>query len=119
MPETLTVRDPFLGKDVEISSRLVDRLRGKYAMGPITPSGEPEFGWRIFETPQIQKDAAARIEQLEAAVRWACGEIADADGKWFGDHEPFGERRPKPFWWRTPLRRLAGLDDEQKPQEGT
>lgn len=61
------VFDPFMNKTVEISSRLTDRLRGKYAVGPTLPNGEPEFGWRQHETPPIQHEAADRIESLE---RW-------------------------------------------------
>lgn len=77
MPKTRTVRDPFLGQDVQVGDRLVDRLRGRYACGPMTSSGEPEFGWRTFETPPIQKNAADRIEQLEAALREAREAIND------------------------------------------
>lgn len=63
-----TVFDPFLNKDVQVSDRLVDRLRGRYACGPTLPNGEPEFGWREFQTPPIQHEAAARITELEATV---------------------------------------------------
>lgn len=63
-----TVHDPFEGKDVQISDRLVDRLRGKYASGPHLPNGNPEFGWRQFQSPPIQHEAAKRIEELEARV---------------------------------------------------
>ena len=66
MSETRTVHDPFVGKDVQISDKLVDRLRGKYASGPHLPNGKPEFGWKQFEAPPIQHEAAARIEALEA-----------------------------------------------------
>lgn len=68
MTETRTVHDPLLGKDVQISNALVDRLRGKYASGPTMPNGEPEFGWRHFETAPIQHEAAAEIERLRAAL---------------------------------------------------
>ena len=68
MAEMRTVHDPFHGKDVQISDRLVDRLRGKYASGPHLPNGNPEFGWRQFQSPPIQHEAAARIEELEAAL---------------------------------------------------
>lgn len=61
-----TVHDPFVGQDVQISDKLVDRLRGKYACGPHLPNGNPEFGWRQFQAPPIQHEAAARIEELEA-----------------------------------------------------
>lgn len=68
MSETYTVHDPFLGKDVQISNRLIDRLRGKYASGPHLPNGNPEFGWRQFQAPPIQHEAAAVIEALVKAL---------------------------------------------------
>lgn len=68
MSETRTVHDPFLGEDVEVSNKLVDRLRGKYAQGPMLPNGEPEFGWRQFQTPPIQHEAATEIERLQAML---------------------------------------------------
>ena len=46
--------------------KLTDRLRGKYEVGPHLPNGEPEFGWRQFETPQIQHEAADEIERLQS-----------------------------------------------------
>lgn len=63
--DTRTVHDPFLNKDVEVSSRLTDRLRGRYASGPTMANGEPEFGWREFPTPPVQHEAAAEIDRLE------------------------------------------------------
>jgi hypothetical protein len=66
MTETRTVYDPFLGKEVEVSHNLVDRLRGKYACGPTMTNGEPEFGWRQHEAVPIQVEAAAEIELLRA-----------------------------------------------------
>lgn len=68
MTETRIVHDPFLGKDVEISAKLVDRLRGKYASGPIMPNGEPEFGWRQFQTSPINHEAAHEIERLNIEI---------------------------------------------------
>jgi hypothetical protein len=62
---THTIRDPFTGQDVKISDRLTDRLRGRYAIGPLQPNGEPEFGWRQYETPPVQHEAADRIAALE------------------------------------------------------
>lgn len=72
---TRTIHDPFLGKDVQVSNRLTDRLRGKYACGPLTENGEPEFGWRQHEVPPIQIEAAAHIEVLEASLRPALVEL--------------------------------------------
>jgi hypothetical protein len=66
---TRTVHDPFTGKDVQVSDRLTDRLRGRYARGPTMPNGEPEFGWATHEVPPIQIEAAAHIEALEAALQ--------------------------------------------------
>lgn len=85
MSETHTIHDPFLGKSVQVSDCLVDRLRGHYAMGPHLPNGKPEFGWRQFQAPPIQHEAAAEIERLEAdndRLRLALEEIiqhADLD----------------------------------------
>lgn len=76
MSETRTVHDPFLGQTVEVSNRLVDRLRGRYASGPMLANGEPEFGWREFQVPPIQHEAAAELERLEKMVyvpgQWRC-----------------------------------------------
>ena len=87
--ETRTVHDPFLNKDVQVSNRLTDRLRGRYANGPTLANGEPEFGWREFPTPPIQKEAAAEIErltienwQLKGALGYAVpGDIPQGDFK--------------------------------------
>jgi hypothetical protein len=57
-------------------------------------------------------DASAKLKRMEDAIRWVCGEIADADGKWFGDHEPPVKPWQRPFWWRTPLRKLSGIDEQ-------
>lgn len=80
--ETRTVHDPFTARDVQISNRLVDRLRGKYASGPHLPNGNPEFGWRQFQAPPIQHEAAERIETLETLLREMCmyGDIQTVEG---------------------------------------
>ena len=69
MTETREAFDPFEGKTVQIRNDLVLRLRGQYACGPTLPNGEPEFGWREFETPPIQHEAAAEIERPRAALK--------------------------------------------------
>lgn len=76
---TRTVHDPFAGQDVQISDKLTDRLRGKYACGPHLPNGNPEFGWRQFQAPPIQHEAAERIERLETALRIIAGREQCAD----------------------------------------
>lgn len=68
MSDTRKVFDPFLNKEVEVSARLVNRLRGRYAVGPTLANGEPEFGWRQFEVPPIQEEAAGVIEALETTI---------------------------------------------------
>jgi hypothetical protein len=69
MSQTRTVHDPFLNQDVQVSDRLTDRLRGRYANGPTMPNGEPEFGWREFPTPPVQHEAAAEIDRLRRPFR--------------------------------------------------
>lgn len=66
--ETRTMHDPFLNREVKISDKLIDRLRGRYACGPIMPNGEPEFGWREFEVPPIQHEAASALEAKDAEI---------------------------------------------------
>ena len=58
-----------------MSDEIVNRLRCRYASGPII-NGEPEFGWRDFGGPveklmlptPIMKEAADEIERLRAEV---------------------------------------------------
>lgn len=78
MSDAHTVFDPFIGVDVEVSCKLVDRLRGKYACGPHLPNGNPEFGWRQFHAPPIQHEAADKIEALEAEITRLRAEIEAA-----------------------------------------
>lgn len=52
--------------DLGVQSRLVQRLRGNYAIGPHIPNGNPEFGWRQFQSPPIQHEAADRIDFVES-----------------------------------------------------
>lgn len=80
MSDTRTVHDPFLGKDVQVSDKLVDRLRGKYASGPHLPNGNPEFGWKQFQAPPIQHEAAAEIEYLRTLLLNAVNEYPMASG---------------------------------------
>lgn len=85
MAETRTIHDPFENKTVEIRNDLLLRLRGRYAIGPTLPNGEPEFGWRQHEVPPIHKEAADEIEtlrkyvgQLSAALGAASGYLQNA-----------------------------------------
>ncbi len=68
MNENRTIFDPFLNKNVQISNNLIDRLRGKYAVGPMLENGEPEFGWRQYEVSPIQHQAADEIERLRGLL---------------------------------------------------
>ena len=50
---------------------IVDRLRGKYPVGPLMPNGEPEFGWRQFPAkflPPLHFEAADEIEKLRESL---------------------------------------------------
>ncbi len=47
---------------------IVDRLNGRYSIGPHLPNGEPEFGWRQFQATPINKEAADIIERLRLAL---------------------------------------------------
>lgn len=67
---TYTIHDPFFDEDVEIYDRLTDRLRGRYAVGPTMPNGEPEFGWRELPTNPVQVEAANEIERLQKYTEW-------------------------------------------------
>lgn len=72
MTEAYEVKDPFTGNVEQVSNNLVDRLRGKYAVGPTLPNGEPEFGYRQMPAVLIQDEAAAeivRLRKIEAAAR--------------------------------------------------
>lgn len=69
MTEHYEIHDPFLNKTVRISNDIVNRLRGRIAVGPTMENGEPEFGWRQFEgLPPIQAEAADEIEALRQMV---------------------------------------------------
>jgi hypothetical protein len=77
MTDSHTIFDPFLGKEVVIVDRLADRLRGNYACGPHLPNGRPEFGFRQFQSPPIQHEAAAVIEALVQALRALVDNVND------------------------------------------
>lgn len=127
MSETRIVHDPFLGKPVEISSRLIDRLRGRYACGPTMANGEPEFGWREFEVPPIQHEAAAEIEQLMAENARLSGGLIAITGapKTVGSivlrsvAYDIALNCLDPSTAAFQIERRAGIrhDDEQQPQE--
>lgn len=61
--------------------------------------------------PPNQDGLRTENDQLRMAIRWALGEAPDADGKWFGEHMPEQKvgKRHRPWWWRKPLRQLAGM----------
>ncbi|MGE4368039.1 MAG: hypothetical protein AB7E12_00015 [Burkholderiaceae bacterium] len=68
---------------------IIDRLLCRYAMGPIMPNGEPEFGWRDFSGPAVEgmtlptpimreaaeaiRDLLAERDALRDALRWTAG----------------------------------------------
>lgn len=70
---------------------IIDRLLCRYAMGPIMPNGEPEFGWRDFSGPAVERmtlptpimreaaeairDLLAERDALRDALRWTAGAL--------------------------------------------
>lgn len=82
MAKTREVHDPFLNKTVQVSDDLVDRLRGKYAIGPTMPNGEPEFGWSNYPAPPIQLEAAAEINNLRQFIDWIDSWVSNPVGSY-------------------------------------
>lgn len=62
------------------------------------------------EMEQITREAATEIERLRAAIKWALGEVADDRGCWFGETI---KEHIKPYGWRTNLRRMTSLNEQQ------
>jgi hypothetical protein len=95
MTDSRTIFDPFLGKEVVIVDRLTDRLRGNYACGPHLPNGRPEFGFRQFQAPPIQHEAAAVIEALVKALEVLLDEATNfnVSGVYF-DEDCMGHKGP-------------------------
>jgi flagellar hook-basal body complex protein FliE len=54
--------------EFDVTNKLTDRLRGQYACGPHLPNGKPEFGWRQFQAPPIQHEAADVIDAMLAEI---------------------------------------------------
>lgn len=114
MAEVRRLTDPFTGKSVEILDGLVTRLRGRYAVGPTLPTGEPEFGWREFDVPPIQKIAADKIEAFQNVLKSAEGALEQAQDCINGEtpedmsHEEAREHTVSRI--RDALRLLAALD---------
>lgn len=59
-----------------------------------------------------RKKTAAEIGRLQATILWALGETPDAAGNWFGYFLP-GDAKALPYWWRTPLRKMAGILEQK------
>lgn len=57
---------------------LVERLRGRYAMGRHLPNGDPELGFRQFETPSIQHEAADALTAALDHIEGLESKLADA-----------------------------------------
>lgn len=64
-------------------------------------------GTSLTESNEVYLAAAAeeRIAQLESAIKWALGE----EGEFGEEPEPLAGKYRRQFWWRTELRRRAGL----------
>lgn len=64
-----------------VPNKISERLRGRYAVGPRLPNGEPEFGFREFKMEPCDKcaqlfpspldiEAAEYIDDLEARLSY-------------------------------------------------
>lgn len=61
------------------------------------------------------ENEAINNRDMRAAIMWALGEAPDVHGQWFGEKEPEVPEggRPRPYWWRTHLRGMAGIDQQE------
>ncbi len=55
-------------EDAGEGADVVQRLRGRYPVGPHLPNGDPEFGWRQFQATPINLEAALVIEELRTML---------------------------------------------------
>jgi hypothetical protein len=81
------------------------------------PAGNPiDEGWMVtwFANALMRgyDERTVEVMNLKHGIRWACGEVPDGDDKWFGDvgAEQQEGKRPKPYWWRSHLRAVSGID---------
>lgn len=63
------------------------------------------------QATDLLEEQAVRIQQLEAAIRWALGE----EGDFSEEPPPLAGKYRQRFWWRTELRRRAALSPRQEP----
>jgi len=121
---------------------LVNRLRGRYARGPIMANGEPEFGYRIFDRvpaipdadgsmarPPIYEEAAKTIEALLARHVPRPGTIAEEPAKrvecekcggagWLWGHELDTYYPPDPSYGPDDTRYLCDGEAHTSPDAG-
>lgn len=76
------------------------------------PSSDPKQRMIDYWGRRAEK-AEAKVERMEAAIRWALGEQPDPQGVWFVPPE-VENKVPRRYWWRSHLRGLSGID-EPKP----
>ena len=93
------------------SPEMIERAR-KIARkgGPVSIEALAAFAQS--EIARVREEAMEENKRMRDAIAWACGEAPDpTDGKWFGEAKPpeSTTSRPRPYWWRAPLRRIAGL----------
>lgn len=77
---------PTSETELREAADLSNRLRGRYAVGPRLPSGEPEFGYREFKAmpngapfPAIHGEAADMIDALLERIKTLEGERDEAE----------------------------------------
>lgn len=72
----------------------------KYIIG----AGGHEYSGSKADTLAAMKAAVRELRRLQMAVRWALGEVGDF---------PMRQEGQGAYWWRTELRKRAGLSPNE------
>ena len=72
----------------------------------IAASPDQKYGGFHIHTKETAAAALREIRKLQMAVRWALGEVGDF---------PMRQEGQGAYWWRTELRRRAGMSSNTKP----
>ncbi len=73
----------------------------------ISGAGGHKYSGSRSDTLANVKSAVRELRRLQMAVRWALGEVGDF---------PMRQNGQGAYWWRTELRRRAGLSPNDKDQ---
>ena len=72
----------------------------------IADSPEQKYGGFHINAVTTAKNALKEIRRLRSAVKWALGEVGEF---------PLRQAGQGAYWWRTELRRRAGMSPKPKP----